>query len=461
LTKPSIAVVVVSFKRQGYLRGLLESLLAQEDSYPFELVIMDNGSTSPIKVELNDILNQMPGIVTVLREEQNLVSPVRWQQAVSAAKSDFILLPGDDDIVLPNYIGTMRNLASRDESVSLISSSLREIDGDGRELGITFGPPNFKNQQEALAGLLSTASYPMVSSGFRKDAFDLSKAPRTRTAFDWWIWMSCWLSGSASVTDEQTVLYRQHLGQERRLYSSQAFRADAARMLTSIVASDQFARVLQSWNDLETEQFVDLILSSGGPIYGDTRWAPMVQMLLADKFASLGAEPYAALLHAQASAQAGIIPELGALQAMAGSMMLTALPEVTWARVPIRVKWISNCKLTLQWNEYLNIPKSELDELQLIVTCQCDFESSVRHVLRMQIQRKDTQITKTILIDEKPSPRSSFELFESLGTFVGRAHGFELVTTGEERVLSTVRKLRMSKVGSKLERLWQARRARP
>jgi len=232
-------------------------------------------------------------------------------------------------------------------------------------------------------------------------------------------------------------------------------------MLTSIVASDRFARVLQSWNDLETEQFVDLILSSDGPIYGDTRWAPMVQMMLADKFASLGAEPYAVLLHAQASAQAGIIPELGALQALAGSMMLTALPEVTWSRVPIRVKWISNCELTLQWNEYLNIPKSELDELQLIVTCQCDFESSVRHVLRMQIQRKDTQITKTILIDEKPSPRSSFELFESLGTFVGRAHGFELVTTGEERVLSTVRKLRMSKVGSKLERLWQARRARP
>lgn len=455
MTKPSIAVVIVAYNRPNYLNQLLDSLLEQDDKDCFELVVLDNGSPVPLEVAIKGRLEEFRGRATLLREQVNVVGPSRWIKAISAAKGEFVLIPGDDDVVLPNFISTSRSLAGTSDSVTMISMGMQAIDSDGKRLPQTWKPPVYENQQEAIAKLLCSCSYTMPSSGFRKDSIDLDSIPRSRTAFDWALWLNAWTAGIAAVSNSQTVLYRQHPGQEQLFYSQQAFRLDASRMLVEYVTSERFNRTLATWTKPQLFDFAEYLLNSNGPGSADTRWAPLVQLLVADKLVKRGDPSPAVELHAQASAQSGVIPDLGALQAFTEESVISSLPAATWTRIPISATWEADCQLATEWQSYLNMPERDAAMIRIRFSCTC--RSSTSHKLKIEMSRIDIDDNRAIAITGHPSPANSSLLFEALGIMVGRQHGFEIMPRAEEVILKVARRARRTKVGMHLVHWYKAR----
>lgn len=431
----------------------MSSLLVQDDSDPFELILLDNGSTRPLEATMNDVLKKFRGPVKILREEDNILGPLRWIQAISASESEFVLLPGDDDLALPNYISTSRSLAASSDSVTIISSGMRAIDSSGKSLPEFWRPPHYRNQQEAIAKLLCSNGYPMPSSGFRKSSVDLHKIPRTRTAVDWALWLNAWITGTAAVDNTPTILYRQHSGQEQRAYSPQAFRLDAARMLIEYVSSDRFRELLASWNQSQLDEFSNFLLESTGLNGADTRWAPIVQIALADLFRDVGMTSQAVNLYAQASAQGGVIPDLGSLRCLAETPYLWAIPPSTWTRVPIGISWESDCQLSQAWRIFLDIPEEDTAIIRIVASCNC--KNSNTHILNFIINRKGVDHCCEISVTENPSASSSYELLESIGKFIGRRHGFEVMSKTEETVMRIARKLQRNRLRAFLAQVYQ------
>ncbi len=454
MRKASIAVVIVSYNRENYLKQLLDSLLEQDDKESFELIILDNGSRNPLEPVISDELARFRGQVTLLREHTNLLSPVRLLQAISIVESDFILLPGDDDVALPNYISTMRALANSGESVNMISSAIQNIDVNGKKIGGVWHPAHFSSQQEAIAGLLETCCYPMPSSGFRKDAIDLSLIPRTRTATDWSLWLNSWVLGRAAVSDVETVQYRNHSGQEQHFYSRQRFNLDAARVLTEFVTSDRFDKMLRSWKSSEVTNFVNYLLESKGINGGETRWGPLVQILIADKIVDIGFDSLAVALHAQASAQAGVIPDVGTLKALAADPSLGRIPAETWTRIPVTAVWNYHCDFTRAWREYLNMPNVKSAKIDVLAECSCHGQETVAHELSFHISRDEFGLKRDLRLFDYPSAAASFDFMEALGIMTGREAGFEITARNQKRIRGIAGRLKRSKFGMSLFKIW-------
>jgi len=450
---PLLSIVIVSYNRVEYLRQLLTSLLEQDSAEPYELVLLDNGSETPLESELSGLLSRIPGPVTLIREEHNLLSPARWRQAAEVVQGCFVLTPGDDDLLLPHYLRTMSDLARSGPDVTMISGTVQFIDSDGRRLGGRITPPVFSSQPEALGCLITRDDYPMPGSGYRRDAVDLSEAPLTRTAFDWWLWTQCWLAGSAAVTDKPVVLYRQHAGQEQRHYGTQSFRVDAARMLLALLHSKRFQDVIESWTPEELDLFVTTVLQSPGPNYGDTRWGPLVQMALAEVLRDRIPASMTLNLHAQAAAQSGGVASVGDLQALIGAPITPPrLPGITWSRVPITATWATSCALTTAWADYLQLPHGEHSTVNVAFQCSCQRKSLGDHRLTAQLIRKDTASTLMIELDGLPTDAAAAPLLDVIGSLTGRPHGFEITSTTDVKVLETFNRFRASGIGATLER---------
>jgi hypothetical protein len=227
-------------------------------------------------------------------------------------------------------------------------------------------------------------------------------------------------------------------------------------MLIEFVSSERFASMIRGWTSSEIEEFTDLLLTSRGPNSGDTRWAPLIQILIADLLASLRADVFAVKLHAQASGQGGIVPDLGSLRALAATPSIPHLPEETWSRVPINASWNSDCDLSESWREFLNFPPSAQSSMVLTASCSCGNKRPGLHQLRILVERPDSSQHKEFTFEARPSAELALELLDVLGSMTGRPHGFEVMARGEEKLLRISRKIRGTKlwfVMSKARRL--------
>lgn len=69
-TVPDVAIVVATRNRSGMLLRLLGALAAQRDAPPFELVVVDDGSTDETGERVSELAPQLPFPVRTLRQTQ-------------------------------------------------------------------------------------------------------------------------------------------------------------------------------------------------------------------------------------------------------------------------------------------------------------------------------------------------------------------------------------------------------
>jgi GT2 family glycosyltransferase len=105
---PEVSVVVITHNGLPFTRLCLESVLANTDSLPFELIVVDNGSQDGTRCYLR-ALERRFDCVKLLFNDENLGFPRGSNQGLTAARGSVLVLLNNDTIVPP---GTLAALAA-------------------------------------------------------------------------------------------------------------------------------------------------------------------------------------------------------------------------------------------------------------------------------------------------------------------------------------------------------------
>ena len=102
--RPNVTIILTQRERFSLTQPSLESILADYDAYPFQLIYVDGNSPSHIASYLQATAECYP-FMTLIRQEQYLRSNVARNQALPlATDADYIAFLDNDDIVEPGWL---------------------------------------------------------------------------------------------------------------------------------------------------------------------------------------------------------------------------------------------------------------------------------------------------------------------------------------------------------------------
>ena len=189
---PSIDLMMPYYGDVALMQAAVRSVLAQTDP-DWHLTVVDDGVAAGVPEWFAGLGDPR---VTYLRNEVNLGVSGNFQKCLELAERDRLTIMGCDDLLLPNYVASVRALASAYPGTGLVQPGVRVIDANGepavgladsikrrryapKELLHGDGPVLLRDEELALSLLRGNWLYfPSLSwrteairntTGFRKD----------------------------------------------------------------------------------------------------------------------------------------------------------------------------------------------------------------------------------------------------------------------------------------------------
>jgi glycosyltransferase involved in cell wall biosynthesis len=97
MTRPLVSVCIITYNQEKYIAQCLDSVLAQQCSFPVQIYIGDDCSTDSTSSVIRTYMDRHPGRISYHRPEKNLGMHRNWLQSIQACEGHYVaLLEGDD-----------------------------------------------------------------------------------------------------------------------------------------------------------------------------------------------------------------------------------------------------------------------------------------------------------------------------------------------------------------------------
>lgn len=128
---PVVSAVIPSYNHERYVAGTVESVLAQDFEQPFEVVIVDDGSTDGSPAILRRFAEQDPRVRLDIRENQGISAT--FQRLLELARAPWVAFCCSDDRWAPDHLQrSWANLQQHPDAV-LAFGRARIVDADDVE----------------------------------------------------------------------------------------------------------------------------------------------------------------------------------------------------------------------------------------------------------------------------------------------------------------------------------------
>ena len=117
-----VSIITPVFNKLEFTKQMMDSVELFTDDWPFELVIVDNGSTDGTKEYITASNYKMSG--QYLRNETNKGFAVANNQGSRVAKGSFLLFLNNDVIVTKGWLSAMMNVYSEEKAVGIVGAKL-------------------------------------------------------------------------------------------------------------------------------------------------------------------------------------------------------------------------------------------------------------------------------------------------------------------------------------------------
>ena len=115
-----LSILTATFNRCHLLKELAESI-AQQRCPDWEWLIIDNGSTDKTKELIESYTPYFPEKIRYFRLDQNTGGPATaMQKFIPYLRGDLMYTVGDDDILLPEMVGTIIKTFEKDPALALV-----------------------------------------------------------------------------------------------------------------------------------------------------------------------------------------------------------------------------------------------------------------------------------------------------------------------------------------------------
>ncbi len=127
---PKISILILLCNRAEITLSCLQSLALGYNETPYELILVDNGSTDRTAA----LLDRIEG-ATVLRNAANRGFPAGVNQAAELAVGEYLLLLNNDTEVLGRSIDTAADCLDRNPDIGMVGGKVVLLDGTLQEAG--------------------------------------------------------------------------------------------------------------------------------------------------------------------------------------------------------------------------------------------------------------------------------------------------------------------------------------
>lgn len=132
---PKVSIAVVTFNQAPYIGRCLESILAQDPPFAFEVVVGDDASTDGTTDIVRRFADQYPGRVRTLLHPNNLGPFANYRATHLAAKGEYVAHIDGDDFALPGKLAAQAALLDAHPEAAAAFHQLEMVDSSGQPIG--------------------------------------------------------------------------------------------------------------------------------------------------------------------------------------------------------------------------------------------------------------------------------------------------------------------------------------
>ena len=121
---PLISVIVVNWNRAELLRACLLSLKHQQDAPPFEVIVVDNGSTDNSHAVVEDLRPELPFELYWIANSENFGFCRANNQGIASARGEWVALLNNDAEARPGWIAAMHNSVAHRPEYGMVACKI-------------------------------------------------------------------------------------------------------------------------------------------------------------------------------------------------------------------------------------------------------------------------------------------------------------------------------------------------
>jgi glycosyltransferase involved in cell wall biosynthesis len=217
MSNPKVTVAIPTCNRARYLGEAIQSVMAQTFA-DFTLLVLDNASDDDTLAVVTSFSDSR---ILYIRHESNIGIVANWNEAVERCTGEYLVILGDDDKLLPEFLSRSVAVLNSDACVGFTFCHCNKVNERGefiRLWGYDFPPAGFLTGHDYLVqtvqyGCCLTNSSTVI---LRRSVFDtvgLFEERLAHNTFDFNMWIRIASAFDTFFIDAVLVDYRLHAGQ--------------------------------------------------------------------------------------------------------------------------------------------------------------------------------------------------------------------------------------------------------
>ncbi|MCP3429119.1 glycosyltransferase [Opacimonas viscosa] len=211
--KVYVSIVCTTFNQEKYIRDAIESFLAQETEYRFEIVIHDDASTDSTQCVIKKYQRNYPNIIKTINQTFNQYSEYSckpWINTIKDAVGIYVAFCEGDDFWIDKFkLEKQILLLLNNDDVSLVHSSFYEQIDNTNQLDVS----SLYKESNSTSQLLSRNGVGTLTTMFRRADFLtyiqlVSQEIKNWRLGDWPFWIYLSSIGTIKFIDDKTSVYR-------------------------------------------------------------------------------------------------------------------------------------------------------------------------------------------------------------------------------------------------------------
>lgn len=137
-SKPLVSIRMLAYNHEAYIAQAIESVLMQETSFDFELVIADDASTDKSQTIIKKYVNEHPDIIKAVLRQNNLGAAENSYQIRSMCTGKYVTaLEGDDYWTDKKKLQMQVDFLEENKNCKSVAHRHEIVDEQGRYLGVS------------------------------------------------------------------------------------------------------------------------------------------------------------------------------------------------------------------------------------------------------------------------------------------------------------------------------------